>query len=290
MSMFIFVFFILLVSLFALLPFWFIYLLSDLFYLLFFYIIRYRRKVMHDNLLKCFPKKTKDEILILEKKTYKNLIDILIEGIKGFSMRPAQINKRHKVLNPEFIKSYPNQAIIACTAHYANWEWGTFSASLQTNLKVFGFYKPLSNKYIDRFLRWSRARYGTELVSIGLTTRTFDSNKDKSVAIIMAADQSPTRPEKSYWINFMGQDTAFLHGPEKHARRCGLVVMYAAVRRVKRGYYTIELSLLTNDIHSLPDGELTRLYAEKVESEINNNPSDWLWSHRRWKHKREIGV
>lgn len=285
-----FVFFILLVSLFALLPFRLMYLLSDVFYFLFFYIIRYRRKVIHDNLKRCFPEKPESEIRILEKKAYKNLMDILIEGIKGFSMRPAQINKRHKVLNPELIKNYPNQAIIACTAHYANWEWGTFSASLQTSLKVFGFYKPLSNPYIDRFLRWSRARYGTELVSIGLTTRTFDANKDKSVAIIMAADQSPTRPEKSYWMHFMGQDTAFLHGPEKHARRCNLVVMYAAVRRVKRGYYTIELSLLTDDIRSLPEGELTRLYADKVESEIRNNPSDWLWSHRRWKHKRKTDV
>jgi KDO2-lipid IV(A) lauroyltransferase len=101
----------------------------------------------------------------------------------------------------------------------------------------------------------------------------------------MAADQSPGRKyiDKAYWINFLGRDTAFLHGPEKHAVTNNYVVMYIDVQRKKRGYYTIELSVLTDKPSQLSDGEITSRFAKKLESIIYKDPTNWLWSHRRWK-------
>ena len=126
------------------------------------------------------------------------------------------------------------------------------------------------------------------LFSISETTSTFKDLKDTPTIFLMAADQSPGRKyiDNAYWIDFLGRDTAFLHGPEKHARANNYVVMYIDVQRTKRGYYTVELSLIADKPSELEDGEITSRFAKKLESVINKEPSNWLWSHNRWKLKR----
>lgn len=252
------------------------------------YLVNYRVKVISSNLSKAFPQKNKFEISQLEKKAYRNLIDYIVEGIKVFTMRKKVIIKRHKIINPEVLDKFHanNQSVIGVTAHYNNWEWGSLSASLQTPYNVAAFYKPLSNTYIDKMLRKSRERCGTELVSIYETSKTFESNRDKNYIYLMAADQSPSKREvdKAYWIDFLGIKTAFLHGLEKHAKNNNYPVVYVDIKRLKRGYYELELSVLTDNPKGLKEGELTKLYANKLESVIKNEPENWLWSHKRWKH------
>ncbi len=284
-----FIFFIF-VFLFGLFPFFLLYQLSNLLYLFIYLIFGYRKEVVIQNLKKCFPEKNEKEINKLLPTIYKNLSDNIVEGIKAFTMTRKQIVKRHKILNPELLNDYYEsvQSIIAVTGHYCNWEWGSLSASLQTDYTVVGLYKPLSNKWIDSFMRWSRTRYGTVLASINKTTSTFKELRNTPTVFLMAADQSPGNKYKSnaYWINFLGRDTAFLHGPEKHARANNYPVIYIDVQRKKRGYYTIELSVLADKPSELEDGKITSRFANKLESVIYKEPANWLWSHRRWKLSR----
>ena len=139
---------------------------------------------------------------------------------------------------------------------------------------------------MDKFVRASRSRFGTILAPIRETTQTFEDNRAVSSIYLMAADQSPSNREMSYWVEFLGRETAFLHGPEKHARKNNYPVTFAAIRRVKRGFYELELSTITDDPSTLPDGEITRRYAEKMELLIGEDPANWLWSHKRWKLTR----
>jgi len=271
----------------GILPFPVMYLFSDLMYFFLFKMFGYRRSVIDGNFAIAFPNAPKGQLDQLLKKTYKNLTDILVEGIKSFTMTRRQINKRHRVTNLEILEKYRNEkkSIIAVPAHYANFEWGSMSASLQTGYNVIAFYKPLGNPWVDKFLRWSRTRYGTSLISIFETSATFEKLKDVPTIYLMAADQSPSKREadKAYWVDFLGMKTAFLHGPEKHARNNDLDVIYVDIQRVKRGYYELELSVLAENVSTLPDGEITRRYAKKLESIIMQEPANWLWSHRRWK-------
>ncbi len=284
---FIFIIFVLLLGLF---PFFLLYQLSNLLYLFIYLIFGYRKKVIIQNLEQCFPEKSDTEIKKLLSAIYKNLTDNIVEGIKAFTMTRKQIVKRHKVINPEIINNYykSGQSIIAVTGHYCNWEWGSLSASLQTDYNVVGLYKPLSNKWIDSFMRWSRTRCGTTMASINETTSTFKKLENTPTVFLMAADQSPgpKYKDKAYWINFLGRDTAFLHGPEKHAKTNDYIVVYIDVQRKKRGYYTIELSVLADNPTTLKDGEITNRFAKKLESVIYKEPANWLWSHRRWKLSR----
>jgi Kdo2-lipid IVA lauroyltransferase/acyltransferase len=270
------------------LPFPLLYKFSDFLAFILRKVIKYRRAVIVKNLVSTFPGLSKNELNPIINKCYLNLSDIILEGIKAFTISRKQVLARHRILNPEILHPYleAGKGVICVTGHYGNWEWGALSPGLYLEDKIVAFYKPIQNKWIDNFVRKTRARYNTVLAPIRETTKTFEKNKGLPVVYIMAADQSPSNREMAYWVNFLGRETAFLHGPEKHARINNYPVFYVAIRRVKRGYYELKLLNLAEDPSSLPNGRITRLYAEQLEILINEDPSNWLWSHKRWKLTR----
>jgi len=289
MKLFVAFWFIVFVLFFGLIPFWAIYFISDIIYILLYKLIGYRKNVILQNLNKTFLLKTEKEINHLLSSIYINLTDIIIEGLKAFTMSRKQFINRHKIINPEILKPIyeSGTSFIGVTGHYCNWEWGSLSASIQTNYKVVAFYKPLSNKWIDRFMHWNRSRFGTLLTSIYETSKTFERQEKTRSIFLMAADQNPSNKKKAIWVDFLGRDTAFLDGPERYARKYDYPVVYMDVQRIKRGYYTIELSIITLNPSELNEGEITNRYAKKLESVIQNDPANWLWSHRRWKMKKK---
>lgn len=270
------------------LPFPLLYKFSD--FLSFFLrrVIKYRKAVVMKNLRDSFPELGEEEIRKIVIRIYLNLSDIIMEGIRAFTMNKEQVLSRHRILNPEIMEPHfeAGRGVIIVTGHYGNWEWGALSPALQTPFQIVGFYKPLQNKQIDKFARKNRSRYGTYLSPIRETTKTFESHRGHPVIYLMAADQSPSNREAAYWVNFLGRETAFLHGPEKHARINNYPVVFVAIRRVKRGFYELELSELVDDPSKFPDGEITQRFAERLESLIREDPANWLWSHRRWKLTR----
>jgi Kdo2-lipid IVA lauroyltransferase/acyltransferase len=270
------------------LPFPTLYKLSDFLSFLLRKVLKYRKDVIQDNLKRSFPNLDEEEIMRISEKFYLNLSDITLEGIKAFTMSEKQVLARYSILNPEIILPFleAGQGVICVTGHYGNWEWGALSPPLQMPYKFVAFYKPLKNLRFDRFVRKNRSRFGTYLSPIRETTKSFDDNRGHPVIYLMAADQSPSNREAAYWANFLGRDTAFLHGPEKHARINNFPVVFAAIRRVKRGFYELDLSTLVENPSLVPDGEITRRYAEKMETLIMKDPANWLWSHRRWKLTR----
>ena len=273
-----------------LLPVPLLYAFSDLFRFIAYRIIAYRRDVVKKNLESSFPGIQEKELKRITLLFYRNLADILIEGIWAFTISRKQVINRYRIINPEVIEPYAEsgQSIIGVTGHYANWEWGSLSASLQTDFNVIAFYKPINNRHIDKFVRWSRSRFGTTLAAIHETSLTFERNKNIKTLFLMASDQGMPQKfsEKAYWIHFLNHNIPFLHGMEKHARSNNLPVIYIDIQRVRRGYYTVELSVLSSNPGELEAGALTEMYARKLESIILEKPENWLWSHRRFKLAR----
>ena len=270
------------------LPFRFLYMFSDLMYFLLFYIVGYRRSVVKANLSSSFPEKSAKEINSLIKKYYHHLCDISLESLKGFSMNPGEIVRRHYILNPELANYYFDKglSVITVPGHYNNWEWGAMSPGLQLNYPIVGFYKPMTNKLVDAFVKSHRSKFNTRLAALRDTASTFRELEGFPNAFIMAADQCPSNLKECYWIDFLHHDTAWLHGPEKYARKYNLPVIYVDIQKIKRGFYELKLVVLTENPASLPDGEITKLYAEHLEKSILQEPAYWLWSHKRWKYGR----
>ena len=274
----------------AILPWWLIYSYSNLMAKLLHGIIRYRVKVSRNNLRLAFPEKSEAELTAIEKKSYQNLADISVEALKGFTMRNSTIKERHKIVNPELLDYYyeKKQSVIGVTGHINNWEWGALSAAIQLKHHPVAIYKPLSNELIDWFIKWNRSIRGTELVPTGKTYETFQKNKNKPCIYLLVADQSPSKVAKAYWINFFNHETACIHGPEKYAKMYNYPVIYIDIKRVFRGYYTVELSVLCDKPNQMNDGEITAAYMRKLEASIRKSPESWLWTHRRWKRKKPV--
>ncbi|OQX97314.1 MAG: hypothetical protein B6I20_12935 [Bacteroidetes bacterium 4572_117] len=278
------------IFLFWLTPFWVLYIYSNIIFILLYHVFGYRKKVVWQNLKNSFPDKSDQEIEKIARGFYKNLSDITLEGMKGLSMSKKSLLKRYKVINPDVVDKYyrQNKSVIAIASHYCNWEWGVLCLSLQFKHKSVGLYKPMSNKIIDDFMRKSRAAWGMNLVSIHETAKYFENDKSNLSIYFMIADQSPSNYKKSYWIKFLNQDTACLHGPENYAKKIDLPLVYGHVNRVKRGYYEVFLTEVETKPDKKEDGEITGSYMKVLEDDILKKPENWLWSHKRWKKKRTV--
>lgn len=267
-------------------PFRVFYLFSDFISLLLGRIIKYRRTVVLNNLKIAFPKKSKDEINKIANGFYKNLADLILEGIRGNAMSEKQLLKRFVIEDQEIIDNIYEQGkeVIVLAGHNSNWEWGAASTARMRH-KAAVLYKPLSNKYIDSYLRRKRARFGVDLVSIYETKRYFLKKKANLTAYFMVADQSPSNLEKAIWIDYFGRKTAFLHGPQHYFQTLELPVVFFNVNRIKRGYYRLKITELISNPAEIKGKELTTRYAKLLEKNIRRSPEEYVWSHKRWKHK-----
>lgn len=253
-----------------------------------YYVIRYRVKVVRENIQHCFPDKDARWQRKVERQYYRHLCDLLAEGIFNLRASLRQIRKRYVFENEEILEPYYNsgQSIVLMSAHYNNWEYMITSLNSRIKHHAIGVGKPLSNKRFERFITARRARYGTEIVD-QTNVREVMQYYDRyhiPVAYMMLSDQTPSNPNKSLWTTFLGIDTPFLFGAEHFARKYNMPVFLYDVRKLRRGRYSIHFSLLTDDPNSIPEGDITRHYAQHMEDIIRQQPQYWLWSHRRWKH------
>ncbi len=276
------------VELFRIIPFSLIYFISDFVAILLCYFVKYRYNIIIQNLKNSFPDKGNNEIKKMIFPIYRNIADILVETIKGFTINAKTLQKRIKTVNVEIMHELYDKyyGIIGTLGHYGNWEWAGLLAGLKLKQKTVALYKPLSNKYLDKYIRNNRSRFGIELCPIYITASIFEKYENKKVFYALIADQSPSNIYKAIWVKFFNQDTACLQGPEKYARKFNMPVVYVYIERVKRGYYNITFNILTETPKQTNDGEITSLFMSKLEQYIRKNPTYWLWSHKRWKHKK----
>jgi len=270
----------------ALVPFSFLYIKSSSLAFVLNRIVRYRRLVIDSNLKRCFPEKSQSQLNSIRNRFYLNLSDILLEGLKGLHLSSESIYKRYHVLNPEILDSYfqSGQSVICLASHYANWEWGVLAVDRQIKHQAISIYKSLSNSKLDGYMLKQRQRFGMMLYPMEQTRQAFEYASVHPSAIILAADQSPSDTSKSILAHFFDETIGFIHGPEAYFLKTKTPVVYFDVQRVKRGYYTLEIKLLSDALTSDSPGVLTQAYASTLENIIRKKPQDWLWSHKRWKH------
>lgn len=274
----------------SILPFFIIHILSDILYLLAFYIIGYRKKVVIDNLTAAFPEKTPNEIHLIAKKYYRHLADLIFENIATLTMNEKNHHKRYRYKNPQILHDLynENRNVILMTAHYGNWEWQTIFPKVFKH-KQYAVYKSLNNRYFNDLVIRFREKFGTKTVNMTevLKTAIKISKGTEPSVIYSLSDQSPRKREIRFWTKFLNLDTAFYTGNEKIAKKYNFAVVYMSIQKVKRSFYEIEFRLVTKNPKTTAEAEITNSYVSHLENDIKNNPEFWLWSHRRWKYKKD---
>jgi Kdo2-lipid IVA lauroyltransferase/acyltransferase len=270
----------------TLLPFRLLYLESDLLCLVF-KLMGYRKAVVMRNLSNAFPQKDRAEIKSIADKYYRYLCDLILESLKAIRMSEKESRERCRFRSADWLDKLceEKKSIILVTGHYGNWEWGSACFKLNTGFDLGVIYRPLSNAYFDKMIARMRSRFGTRIIPETRTLREMLATRSNVTATAFAADQSAPK-DYAYWTTFLNQDTSIYTGPEKLAKKFKYAVVYIGTYRVRRGYYELVPELLIAHPEETAEGEISETFAKRLEKDILREPSTWLWSHKRWKHKR----
>lgn len=266
-----------------------LYKLSDVLAYVLCHIIKYRKKLVLENIQRSFPEKSEAEQKEICRKSYNHLADRIVETLKCISISEEEVNERATVKNIELIDKWmaEKKSIVALLGHIGAWEYGAYKASIILECKTFGVVSMLSNPYFNRMVQRTRGRMGMKLIAMQHASAFFSESLKEHATVFFIGDQSPN-PKRAYWTQFLNQDTGFFTGGERYAKAHNCAVVYIEMAQVERGKYTIELFEICDDANAVNENEITEQFSKHLEQTIRKNPSDWLWSHNRWKHKRPI--
>ncbi len=251
-----------------------------------FHVFRYRRSISFDNISNSFPQKTRQEIKSIQRMAYRHLTDTFFEMIKAYSLTEDELHSRVTLSNTEEIKSYlsSGKSIFLLTAHTAPVEWAGYALRLGLDTYIDPVYKPVHSKILDRFVFDARSRFDCSPVPYKQLAKDIVLRKNVTRCIAMLADLEPRSRDQIININFLNRPTRFFLSSERIAKLAGIPVFFVAVKRIKRGYYQIDLKKLCDNPTELDSELLTRTYSKCVEELILQRPEAWLWTHKRWKH------
>ena len=270
------------------LPFWLLYFISDLFYYILYYGIKYRRKIVRKNLeLSKVAKSTKDLIRI-EKNFYRHLTDVFFEMFKFYSISPEEMKRRFYIENPEIFYQLEkkNKSVMFMTSHYGGFEW-FLSINYHVPQLPFAVYTPLSNKSLDSLIKKFRLRHGSKLISRYKAGSYIKKQikENKLFLYGMAADQSAQIRSITYWKEFLGVKVPVFTGSERIAKQHGIPVVFGKVVKIKRGHYKVVVDLISEFPNEYKDYQITDIYIKKLEKQIREIPEYYYWTHNRFKHK-----
>ncbi len=273
----------------AILPFPLLYFFSTGVFFIIYHVLRYRRKIVRQNLVKSFPEKQLQEIREIELRFYRYFCDLFLETFKTLTISKEAMVK-HCEFTPETLSIFnqlaeENQSFMVVMGHFGNWEWGGNTFSIYCRHQLYVIYHPLANKYFNGLVYRMRTRFGTRLIPMKDTLRDMLKNRNELTATAFIADQSPL-PDRAYWMNFLNQDTPVFLGIEKIALKIRYPIVYITIRRVKRGYYRVFADRIELPSRLEASGTITEIHTRKLENDIRSQPENWLWTHRRWKHVR----
>ncbi len=271
------------------LPFPLFYLLSDGVCFLLYRVFGYRKSVVRSNLKLALPHLNNQEYHALERKFYRHLCDLFLEIIKSMGMSKKEMLKRFKVKNIEVLTQFEkeNRSAFLMCGHYASWEW-MMSLGYHMNHLGYGIYRPIKNPYFDRLIKKIRSRHDAYMIPQKTAAEIIREKELKNERGVygFASDQSPRPTSKSYWRTFLGIDVPVFTGAERLARELNIPVVFGKIKRVKRGYYELEFKLISDQSKDTAVNQITDVYTEWLEEQIKEDPSQYFWTHKRFKHAR----
>ncbi|MBZ4040785.1 lysophospholipid acyltransferase family protein [Flavobacterium hibisci] len=273
----------------SILPFRIFYWFSDCVYFLVYYIIGYRKKVVRENLSLALPHLNDAERKKIEKKFYQHMCDMFLEMIKTMSISPEEMEKRFHVTNIDLILDYAKKgkSIILVASHYASYEW-LLTINPKLGFQGVAVYKKLANPYFDKLIRKIRTKYNCEMIPTKNAIPLMAQNQREGKLSLygLASDQSPKLDRIFHSNDFMGIEVPVHTGAEMLAKKYDLSVIMVKVKKVKRGYYEATFLTLADNPKDYEDFKITEMYIKELEKQIYEAPEYYLWTHKRWKHRK----
>ena len=253
-------------SLLSLLPLRLLYCISDIGFVLMYYVVGYRRRIVRQNICSAFPEKDDAWVTKTERGFYRWFCDYFMEAVKLLTISDRQLRRRFTVEGADEVEKCfsEGQDAAAILGHYCNWEWlSCVGIALKPERKCGLIYHPLRSQAFDILFQRLRSLFG------------------------YIADQGPKWENIHLWLPFLNHDTPVFTGAERIMRKMHDAVFYIDMTRPRRGYYTCRFHLITRTPQDLPEYEVTRRFFQFLEQTIRRDPRFYLWSHNRWKRTHE---
>ena len=273
----------------AIWPYGVLYALSSLIYPLVYYVVGYRRIVVHANLVNSFPEKSEQEIRQIEKRFYRHFCDYVMETVKLMHISDEEMRRHMRFTNPEYIEQLRSDGrpIFLYLGHQANWEYIiSVTMWISPELSAGQIYHPLSNKIMDKLIYRLRSRFNSVGIPQKQTLRTVLTmlREGKQPILGLIADQRPPRRPEPEWMTFLHQDTAIITGGEVMGTKLNAHFIYGSMKCVRRGYYELTFHPI-NPVEGEEFG-YSKQFMRMLEQDIKEQPHLYLWTHKRWKWGR----
>ncbi|MGP6558207.1 lysophospholipid acyltransferase family protein [Ornithobacterium rhinotracheale] len=268
-----------------------LYIFADVLFFIQAYFVQYRKKVVVENLKSSFPTFSDKKIQSLAKKFNRHLCDYAVEAVRALKISQKELDTRIEFKNLEILKQIKaeNKNCMLLCGHIFNWEWLIGAVHHLPTPNTFAVYHALSNKEIDDIMRQSRERFNTHAIDMKETPRVMmKTPNDGNSTFLFVSDQSPHSSIIHYDLDFLNQTTPVFIGFDKLARKLNYGVVYVNISKPKRGHYIFSFERLMPENESFAPNEIVHLFYKALEKNIETDPANWLWSHRRWKYKRGI--
>ncbi|MBU6122782.1 lysophospholipid acyltransferase family protein [Hymenobacter sp. PAMC29290] len=271
-----------------------LYVFAEAIYFLLAYVVRYRWRVVTENLRNSFPEKSPAEIERTGKAFYRHFAQVVVEILKLAAISREELARRMRFTNPELMTNHfaENRLVLSLGSHMGNWEWILNGAALEFPGRAAGVYKPLNNLFFETLMRRLRTRFGADAVPMLATLRYLVAHRSEGRTLSLLTDQAAGPEDRPYWTQFLNQDTSFYTSADRLAVQLDCAVLYVGIRRVRRGYYEVTFTELPDGraVKEAPVGTfpVTEAFARQLETDMRASPEQYLWTHRRWKHKRNL--
>lgn len=273
---------------FSLLPSWILYGISNGLFFVVYHLVGYRKAVVRVNLQNSFPELSAKKRLDIEREFFVHFCDLIVESVKAFSISESELDRRFTHRNPEIFQKFfdMGQHVTLVGGHNGNWELFAVSVAKHLPHQPLALFTPLNNKFMNNKIMQSRSKFGLWMKSYE-AAKQIVKDESKPVTFIFGSDQCPKHFQKPYFTEFLNQETAVQFGTEKFSRDNNTPVIYGFIHKVKRGYYEMEYKLVCENPEELEVGMISEIHTRMLEEDIRNEPSYWLWTHKRWKREKK---
>lgn len=266
-------------------------------------IIRYRVHDVTVNLSRSFPSLKYKELKALRHRFYLHFGEILAETVWFGGLRGGGRLHRKRLVeleNPEELQRLYDTApgVMVLMSHAGNWELiGGIASYVYNDAPVYFneqnfcvVYLRQSSRMWDRILRSNRTaplldrkNFPGYIESRGIVRYAFE-HKDEKKIYNFITDQSPYfdspgQPE----VTFMHQRTRTMKGAADIACKFGMAVCFLSMRSEGRGHYKMKYVPICDNASGSAPAEIMQKYYSLLEADIQAQPWNYLWTHRRWK-------
>ncbi|MDL1913067.1 MAG: lipid A biosynthesis acyltransferase [Bergeyella sp.] len=268
-----------------------LYIFSDIMFFVGFYVVKYRKKIVFENLKNSFPKKSEKELKNIQKKFFKNLSDYTVETIKLISITEKELRLRVQHIHHGIFKELEKEKknIILLTGHVFNWEWLLSITSVCAKENYYSVYRKVNNSFWNNEILNIRNRFKNKSLEAGEVIKHMIKNpNDGDSVYLFVADQTPHVSNVNIGLHFLNQRTPVFVGYDKISSKLDLAFIYCETKKIKRGHYQVNYYRICPENKEFAPYELVKKYHILLENTIRKQPENYLWSHRKWKYSGSI--